>query len=190
MTDPYIVLGVSRGASEEEITKAYRKLAKKYHPDLNPNDKFAEQKMMEINQAYDAIKNGNTATFNTGGYSSGYQRSSYGMSPLDSAEAYLRQGMYEQAMGILRNITSRPARWYYLSAIAYSQSGNNQEAIRFCETAVQMEPNHPRYAQLLQRLKMGESAYYRPRTIFAPLTGFARFVAAYFLMRLCCCICR
>ena len=56
-TDPYQVLGVSPNASEDEIRQAYRRLAKKYHPDLNPGDKTAAQKMNEVNAAYDAIKN-------------------------------------------------------------------------------------------------------------------------------------
>lgn len=50
--DPFAVLGVSSSASEDEIKAAYRKLAKKYHPDLNPGDKNAEQKMREVNEAY------------------------------------------------------------------------------------------------------------------------------------------
>ncbi|MDR1438581.1 MAG: J domain-containing protein, partial [Clostridiales bacterium] len=56
MADPYEVLGVSRTASEEEITQAYRRLAKKYHPDMNRNDKSAEKRMQEINAAYEQIK--------------------------------------------------------------------------------------------------------------------------------------
>lgn len=50
--DPFAVLGVSSSATEDEIKSAYRKLAKKYHPDLNPGDKVAEEKMREVNDAY------------------------------------------------------------------------------------------------------------------------------------------
>lgn len=52
VNDPFAVLGVSSSATEDEIKAAYRKLAKKYHPDLNPGDKTAEEKMREVNEAY------------------------------------------------------------------------------------------------------------------------------------------
>lgn len=53
--DYYEVLGVSRDASQEEIKKAYRRLARKYHPDANPNDKGAEAKFKEISEAYKVL---------------------------------------------------------------------------------------------------------------------------------------
>lgn len=73
MDDPYKILGLSPSATEEEITKAYRKLAKRYHPDLNPGDKIAEQKMRQINAAFEQIK-----TQKTGGASYERPDGSYG----------------------------------------------------------------------------------------------------------------
>ncbi|MGB1548157.1 MAG: molecular chaperone DnaJ, partial [Alphaproteobacteria bacterium] len=54
--DYYEVLGVQRNASAEDVKKAYRKQAMKYHPDRNPDDKSAEQKFKEVNEAYDVLK--------------------------------------------------------------------------------------------------------------------------------------
>lgn len=55
--DYYKILGLSKNASEQEIKKAYRKLARKYHPDLNPNDKAAEKRFKEVNEANEVLSN-------------------------------------------------------------------------------------------------------------------------------------
>ncbi|MBQ7637719.1 MAG: J domain-containing protein, partial [Clostridia bacterium] len=102
--DPYKVLGVDRNASEEEVTKAYRKLAKKYHPDLNPGDEEAARRMSEINAAYDMIKNHEepAASPSYGGYTgasqSGYSRPSGGAQYRDPFEEFFRR-FYEAQQG-------------------------------------------------------------------------------------------
>lgn len=55
--NPYEVLGINPGATKDEIKSAYRKMAKKYHPDLHPDDPKAAEKMNEVNQAYDMLMN-------------------------------------------------------------------------------------------------------------------------------------
>ena len=66
--DPYKVLGLDRNATDEEVKQAYRRLAKKYHPDLNPGDEYAKKKMQEVNAAYEQIKNPEKAQKASGGY--------------------------------------------------------------------------------------------------------------------------
>ena len=78
MRDPYAVLGLQNGASEEEVKKAYRKLSRKYHPDANinnPNKDAMEQKFIEVQAADDAIMNKKTGGYGRSGYGPG---SSYG----------------------------------------------------------------------------------------------------------------
>ena len=53
--DYYEVLGLKKGASEDEIKKAFKSMARKYHPDLHPDDKEAAEKFKEINEAYEVL---------------------------------------------------------------------------------------------------------------------------------------
>lgn len=78
--DPYQVLGIPHDASDEDVSKAYKKLAKKYHPDLNPGNQEAARKMSEVNAAYDLIKSGkaNLAYGNAHGTASPFSQGNSG----------------------------------------------------------------------------------------------------------------
>ena len=177
MDDPYKVLGVEPGASDEEIKKAYRRLAKKYHPDLNPGDEVAARKMKEVNAAYERIKNpekyqssqsGNTGyggynqydPFGWGSYGGYQQRTTQsGDQYQRAAEQYIRFGQYQQAINALSNSAEKNARWYYLSAVAHYGIGNQVTALEHIRRAVSMEPDNQEYLNLLNRIEYGGSNY-------------------------------
>ena len=184
--DPYKVLGVSPNASDEEIKQAYRRLAKKYHPDRNPGDQEAARKMQEINAAYEQIKNPAQTGF--GGYSRQSGNSDDGY--LKAAYQYIRFGRYQEAINALGSITERNGRWYYLSAVAHSGLGNQMTALEHIRRAVSMEPDNEQYLYTLDRMEHGGAAYrrnagnYRGFTMRGdPCTGFC---LCYLLQLFCC----
>ena len=173
MTDPYKVLGVSPGATDDEIKKAYRKLAMKYHPDRNPGDEAAAKKMQEINAAYDQLTNPEKHRTSYGGQSYGGGYGGYGYDPFggsqqtsddryqQAAEQYIRFGQYQQAINALSNSADRNAHWYYLSARANYGMGNQVTALEHIRRAVSMEPDNQMYLLLLRQMENGGSDYRR-----------------------------
>ena len=177
--DPYKVLGLEPNASDEEIKKAYRRLAKKYHPDLNPGDAEAARKMKEVNAAYEQIKNPEKfrqsqpgAQSGYGGYTQydpfgwgsawgGYTQSQQpeGDQYQRAAEQYIRFGQYQQAVNALGNASERNAHWYYLSARAHYGMGNQVMALEHMRRAVSMDPGNQLYLQMLSRMENGGSDY-------------------------------
>ena len=171
--DPYKVLGVSPDASDEEIKRAYRALAKQYHPDRNPGDTVAAQKMQQINAAYEQIKNPEKAQQSTGygnyGYGYGYdpyssqrtQSQQTGDSYQQAAVNYIRYGRYREALNALENSNDRNAKWYFLSAIANDALGNQITALEHAKRAVSMDPSNMEYLRLLDALEHGGATYRR-----------------------------
>lgn len=167
MTDPYQVLGVSRDASEDEIKRAYRALAKKYHPDANPGDEYAARKMQEINAAYEQIKNPQKEAprGDYGGYYDPYGNYRQQRRPsgdyYDAAENYIRFYRFREALNVLLQMdaSARNARWYYLSALANDGLGSHVTALEHIRRAVSMEPDNALYLQTLERMQEGGTAY-------------------------------
>lgn len=169
MNDPYYTLGIPSTATDDEVKQAYRKLAKKYHPDANPGNKQAEKKMQDINAAYDEIMRqrsdhsyGRTGYGSQGGYGSynsygqNRQYSSGGNSSyFSAARNYISFGRNQEALNALSNIPSsqRNGEWYYLSAVANAQMGNRVQALTDIQTAVRLEPGNLEYQDFLDRLQ-------------------------------------
>ena len=167
MGDPYKVLGVSPDATDDEIKQAYRRLAKKYHPDLNPGDEAAAEKMQQINAAYEQINNPEKSAPNSeyGGYYDpfgGYGQRTHtedGDPYQRAAVQYIRFGSYQEAVNALSNSARRDGRWYYLSALANRGLGNQVTAMEHIRRAVSMEPDNMEYLATLQRMERGGQAY-------------------------------
>ena len=174
MTNPYTVLGVTRGATDEELKKAYRKLSRKYHPDSNinnPNAKQAEQKFKEIQVAYDQIqkeKEGGYASSGYGDFSgfggfggfNGYQQTQSQESiNIQAVKNYIKNGYFKEAMNVLNTISNQDAEWYYYSAICHAGLGNDAMALEHSKRAMTMDSNNFQYRELYRKLSTGETWY-------------------------------
>ena len=214
MKDPYQVLGVSRDASEQEVTNAYRKLAKKYHPDLNPGDESAQKRMAEINVAYEEIKSGRARYQDYSRPQSGPQGRGYGgygsyggfnpfegfgqwqqqtqqrsaQDGFDPVRRYVNAMRYNEALYALSQIHNRTAEWYYLSAVANYGLGNRVSALNHIDAAVRLDPDNYNYLQARMQIQ-GQAQHYAQRsTMFGMpnISSLNTLCLGLCLARLCC----
>lgn len=170
--DPYRVLGLQPGASEEEVKRAYRQLAKKYHPDMNPGDAHAAKMMNDINAAYDQIKNPprQTTTQSAGDPFAGwYQQSSSSYSSVfQTAHNYVQMGSYREAIYVLNQVSpsQRTAEWYYLSAIANTNLGNRVLGYEQINQACRMDPSNEQYEAVRRQIEHHGQVYEEQRHNF------------------------
>lgn len=159
MKDPYEILGVSSTASDEEIKTAYRNLAKKYHPDNytdSPLQDVAEEKMKEINAAYDEINNMRQKGRGTG--SGGSSSSYYGNSSSSqfyNVRIYIQRNMIDQAEQVLNSTPqgNRTAEWFYLKGMCAYRRGFSEEAFSNFTTACNMDPGNTEYRAALNNMQ-------------------------------------
>lgn len=183
MNDPYVVLGISQSASDEEVKTAYRNLAKKYHPDNYANApdvaELAAEKMAQVNEAYDAIMNARKNGTSAGGSSSA-SKESYGNTygtysgtqHTDFADVrnLISAGRVTDAEMVLDGVpvARRNAEWYFLKGTVLYRRGWIDQAYAYFETAVNNAPNNTEYraayTQVSQQRSGKTSGYsYQPR---------------------------
>lgn len=169
MTDPYEILNISSTATDDEVKKAYRELARKYHPDNyhdNPLADLAQEKMKEINAAYDAIQKERSGR-SAGGYA---QQQSYGgyqhqqqKAGTDPAFQRVRMAINRNDLGmaeqLLSQIGDHSGEWNYLMGTICYRRGWVDEARRYFQTACQMDPGDPEYRQTLNYVENNREGY-------------------------------
>lgn len=175
--DPYKVLGISPAASDDEVKKAYKELVKKYHPDQyqdNPLSDVAEEKMAEVNQAYDEIIEMRRVGGQANSYNYGY--STGGGADYNAVRQMIQSGNITNADQTLESIpeSSRNAEWFFLKGSVCYARGWLGEASRHFSLASQMEPNNPEYAAANNRMNYNQSGYMNgSRNVYgAPRTNY------------------
>ena len=161
MRNPYEVLGIKQGASQEEIKKAYRELVKQYHPDQygnNPLRDLAEEKLREINEAYDSLTKNAQSSTNYSGYNNNNYNENYG-DIYQQIRMDINKGNLGGAEAKLNSIHNRNAEWNFLMGLIHLRKGWFDSAYRLISTASSMDPNNFEYRQALNELNNRQQSY-------------------------------
>ena len=167
MKNPYEVLGVRDGASQEEIKQAYRELAKKYHPDKyadNPLRDLAEEKMREINEAYDYLTKNKGTSENSYGSTgnTGYNGTSNNNNDFVKTQRIremINRNDLRNAERELNSISNKNAEWYFLRGMLSLKKGWYSRGYADIQTAVRMDPNNYEYKKALNELSRSNTMY-------------------------------
>ena len=167
MRNPYEVLGVREGAGEDEIKKAYREQARKYHPDQyvnHPLSDLAQEKMKEINEAYDMLmKNtgggGQNKQSNNWGNTSYNNNSNYSKGAYVNVRRMIEMGNVGEADSMLENISNRDAEWHFLKGAVMIRRGWYDQAVNYIQKAVNMDPGNQEYRAALNNLYARTTSY-------------------------------
>ncbi len=162
MENPYKVLGVSPEDSDETIKKAYRDLARKYHPDKYRDSDLAdlaEEKMKEINAAYEQIQklreSGASNTY-SGSYGGGAYNGSYSGNPkFAEIRRLINAENIVEAESLLlgMDVNDRAAEWNFLMGCIQLKKGNTIDATRYFDTACSMDPSNAEYRTMRMRMR-------------------------------------
>ena len=167
MRDPYQILGIPRTATDDEVKKAYRTLARKYHPDNFANSAAqsagAEEKMKEINAAYEQIqKERSGGTSQKSGASSNYHTyTSSGTTSFYQVRKLISEGRYSDAELIIDSTPAgdRGAEWNYLKGCLLTQRGFYYDAMRYIEVACYLDPTNLEYKEARNRMRARSSGF-------------------------------
>ncbi|WP_026894042.1 J domain-containing protein [Clostridiisalibacter paucivorans] len=156
MENPYKVLGVREGASEEEIKIAYKKLVKKYHPDQyanNPLSDLAEEKLKDINEAYNKLINnrGNTERTNSTN-NRGNQWNTNDNNIYNDIRRCIDVNDIRRADALLESIQVREGEWHFLKGIVFLKSGWYNQGLNYIQNAVNMDPHNAEYKSVLNNI--------------------------------------
>ena len=173
MIDPYKLLGVSPTATDEEIKQAYRALIRKYHPDKYADTDLADmanEKMKEINAAYEEIQQMRKAGASTGSHSSdqgqsqnqygGYYQGYAGNATFARIRMHVNNGELDDAQALLSSVpeSERSGEWHFLLGCVLLRRGHIIDAQSHLDTACRIDPYNAEYRTVRDRLRAQTAA--------------------------------